>query len=386
MRILGVAHTYYMLMTLMQLRVSVFRESSFDIILTNASKNSEDVFFRLKKQDIFDNCYYLYSDKCYIGHDEKIFKKFKRVIENVRNPEEAAYNGGLKIEDYSYDIMLGYVINRHDEQVIFQLIKKCNNDAIYHTFEESFVSYCSINGIFASNGIIRSDKWLALMMKAFGKSKYLLSNNLGTQWFFEKDIVQYRSSAPMKNIPKFDLTDDSLRQILSSVFDFKENSFDGKKFVFLEDSAYLAGKETDDLEILNTIAITVGKDNIIVKLHPRTLDDRFEKLGYHSMKNNIPLEALMFNQKKSSEIVFITMSSSAPLTCMVDFDSKLKVIMLYKCSKYPLSVVKDKNFSSYIKMIQNKYGASSLAIPETINDLRIILEHTKNEHTKIRKE
>lgn len=56
------------------------------------------------------------------------------------------------------------------------------------------------------------------------------------------------------------------------------------------------GAGVNDVELIEALADKVGKQNMMVKIHPRNPVNRFEKLGYKTNHNTaIPWEVIVMN-------------------------------------------------------------------------------------------
>ena len=83
---------------------------------------------------------------------------------------------------------------------------------------------------------------------------------------------------------------------------------------------------------MKQLAQQVGKENIMVKIHPRNPENRFEKLGFKTNKDtSIPWEVILMNIDDVSNKVFITIASQAILNPIMIFGLTIKAYSLYPC-------------------------------------------------------
>ena len=84
------------------------------------------------------------------------------------------------------------------------------------------------------------------------------------------------------------------------------------------------------MEIVEKIASIVGRENLLIKLHPRDTTNRFIRLGYKTNKTfSVPWEALALTMKKMP-LMCITFSSGAALNYQFLTKKKNRTILLYK--------------------------------------------------------
>ena len=84
--------------------------------------------------------------------------------------------------------------------------------------------------------------------------------------------------------------------------------------VVFEESHSFEGFEVPDVEIVDKVANKVGRNNIMIKIHPRNPYNRFSQLGYKTNKNvSIPWKIIVLNQSFEDKI-FVTISSGAVIS------------------------------------------------------------------------
>lgn len=128
--------------------------------------------------------------------------------------------------------------------------------------------------------------------------------------------IWYLPPVPVCRIEPFDINDRNFLDNINSIFDYEKcNDIYDLPIIFFEESYYADGSEMiDDVGIIERLAESIGRDNIMVKLHPRNPINRFKRLGYKTNKNTeIPWELIVLNQEISKSIL-ISISSSAVLS------------------------------------------------------------------------
>jgi hypothetical protein len=105
-----------------------------------------------------------------------------------------------------------------------------------------------------------------------------------------------------------------------------------KKYIFFEDG-YIDWDEGEDIRIVQELASVVGKENIMVRIHPRNPRNRFAELGYKTNQDtSIPWEILAMNIDIQDKVL-ITMYSQSVLTPDILLGKKAKSLILCKLEK-----------------------------------------------------
>ena len=373
MKILSLAHTYYMLLVLSQLKETVYKGDDMDVIFTDDCTGSEAVFLRLREARIFRNCYYFESAKTLFSQDEGNVSKFINLITLAGLGRKVPQTLGLEEIGFHYDAFLCYVVGRAEEQILFNEIIKRNPHAHCELFEEGYVSY------FASKGILSVEKikrlsWIGLLppiMTLSGKKRWLIERHVSCAWCFDPALVQYRADFEIRQIPKFDSGNRTLLDKLNDVFRYDASTFSAD-YIFLEDSFYMNHDAYGDLELVKKIYRSCReRGEFLVKLHPRTRDNRFRPLHIPTNQVNLPLELVALNGAKDT--TFFTVASGAPLSCLLCAGMSHKIVMLYKFSPGLPDTVTNPQFREFVETMRARYP-EQIFIPESESELDKILE------------
>lgn len=369
---LFVVHSYYMLLVSIQIKLNFLKDAQADIILSDASRDSQSLFERLKKETIFSNCYYMHDNVIYSNHDN-IIKKFLKLVRSVFIPKYVLKKSGIEQMDFCYDSMYCYLDIRISEQTIFNAIKSVNPNAICYTYEEGMISYFSQDGVLTSIESNSAKKIMPFLLKIFNKKDWILRKNVKGSYFFSPELLQYDSPVPIYRIPRFKTDSPKINKMINNIFNYDAGEIDAE-FIYLEDFSYADGNPTDDIEIIKYIKgyCDLAGNQMIVKLHPRSPDNRFTNLGIRAMTHNVPIEVIMMNTKTRKTL--ITISSGGPIACLNNFKSDINVIMLCKCTKYKPKALDNKEFTDYIHSTKKLYANDRLFMPENLTQLQHFLK------------
>ncbi len=333
-----------------QVIVSLFIKEQFtkkrdivDIVIFDTFSGYEKVALRLKDKKIYNNVYVvkikdIILSKTIWQHIRKVFFVLfpkimirKRWYENIKNYDEM-YLGNYDL--FTSSVRSYYAFRGHHPKVFM--------------YEEAYASYFPIDEMYPMFGLM---KFLDFRNKLLGKGNIVRSNIDG--WFlFEPDNLLYKPNCNVYQIDRRLNKNKKIKEVIDYIFDVRKvlKNYD-RKYIIFEEASLANNSEIDDEKIFDKIIEIVGRDNVIVKLHPRTVEDRFTKKGIKTLgSDGVPWEALAcvgnFNEK-----VLISIASSSIVTYRMLFGNKMKAYMLFRFID-----TKFKQFESKYDEFWNKVG------------------------------
>lgn len=348
--------TYYQLITAIQIKNKLFPEAEADIVISDHSSGYEGVAARLRECGVFNN---VYTAKSLDGMRMDSFqKKVKRVADvalfNNRFPLECS-----NIEQLEYDEIFFFNFN-YFNFCLYYLIKEINPELVCKRFEEGYTSG------FDFDAFITGSAKLQRKFEVFHNRS--LAMTVDEMYFYEPEFVLFSNNCKISPIPKLEKNDIQIRDILNKIFDYSCSDEYDRKYIFFEESYNVDGKAMDDLELVLKIADKVGRDNIMVKLHPRSRVDRFEKHGIKTNKTvGMPWEVVIMNNNFANK-VFLTIASGSVLSPRILFGETIPTYMLFNCTETKSSFIND-NFCKYLELFKNKYGKLGVYIPNSFEEL-----------------
>jgi hypothetical protein len=187
--------------------------------------------------------------------------------------------------------------------LLYNKLKKQHPNLEFCLFEEGVNIY--------SQSYTEADKPDSLHRKYVNKSGIIA--NLDKLYLFLPELLEWKApKAQIIALPKMNVKDPVFVQTINDIFGLYNipDKYD-KPVIFFEESHFTDGFEAPDVEIVNQIAQITGKENIMIKLHPRSVVNRFAKLGYATNTDtNIPWEAIVLNQDFTNKILIAIASGS----------------------------------------------------------------------------
>jgi hypothetical protein len=311
-RILILCNTHYQLIVAIQLRKTIFSNDEVDCIIAGSLVTNKEFGCALEESSLFsrlicyelkqaskDNIWWLALDSYFRNSIVGLLDKLQMLS--------------------SYDEFLFANIGGLGPR-LGRFLKKSNNLIKLSMFEDGLSSYSMIYAERISpqkniNNLIRRLK---------DSSFYGAFSDLCHYYLFCPNLSMWQNPN-IERIPLEGLSD--LRKTLNQIYKF-QNIKDTflEKVIFFEESYFQDGINTNDIQLVEKIALEYGKDNLLIKTHPRNMVNRFAALGYKTnTDHNIPWELIAMNIDLDNKVL-ITMTSTAVATTCVLLNSKAKMI------------------------------------------------------------
>lgn len=336
------------------MKQTLLKEEKADLLL-NCSTNFTAVIDNVKELGLFENII-LSPDSIEDNRKFNLMSKEEKIVWS-RNPVKYTYDTYFpnRYTDYYVAELTIYTL-----LIYYSFIAQGMNLKI-HFYEEGMIQYVldpkrKIN----ASGIDHS---------YYGDKAFY--NALQEMILYEPDL--YTASeifCPIQKLPKIDYKDAEVRRIYNQVFGCEE--LPKEKYVFLEEPFIWDRIDATDIDVLDQVAEIVGKENIIVKLHPRNNIDRFTERGYKTMENSsIPWEIVMMNSDLTKKVL-LTISSNASISSIVTFGKRMYSIQLKNIMSVGMNMAtKEPTFTKYFGLLQQRANSEKkqIFVPDSIIEL-----------------
>ena len=375
-RVLFFAYTPFQVIASLAIRYQYFREEHAGIILADSVQSRDLLKENIEKFKQFD--YVLY------GNIRKFFPKSNNRKKHEFNRIRAAVDpyfiaADIGLPDDKVDVFISTEINYYTES-IYSYLRRDNPDIQVELMDEGYSSYTYYFRE-AYKPTTRKNVIKRIQFRGpglFTKRKYIATEAKAVYYFAPELLCWEEIPYEIKPITIKD--DVAFLQEMNRLFDYNsllkeglEREFD-KPYLYFEESFFWSMKNNNDVEIINHIADTVGKENMAIKLHPRNRINRFKKLGYKTNSSyGVPWELVASNLSANDQRVFLSFSSGAVLNYKFLCDKSFKTILLYKCIGDQYYHV-DESVKEWFETFQKYYG-DSVYIPETIEELDSLLRN-----------
>lgn len=321
MKVLIISNTYYQLIMAIQLKITTFCNAHVDLWLSDQSVGAKEVVERLEEKKVF-------SKVCF-----KERKKTSSTLNSHRKTDSIKY--ALK---YNFGKAVIETTDLYDEILFFNLemplyaiadyYKQQGHKCQWSKYEEGILSY--ENDFVIGNKLGR----LALTEKIRSITKRPRITQLVTKYYcmFPEFKKTHRGEWEFIRIPPISQMKKELREVLNDAFQYEAGSIP-QKYIFFASSLDVDGCPTGETELILQIARKVGRDNFVVKLHPRDTRSVYQENGISVMKNSfVPWEIMHMNMMEEKKVL-LTATSGAFLGSSAMLDSTMSAIYLFPCLK-----------------------------------------------------
>ena len=353
--ILLICNTPFQVMVGWHVIMLYYRNAVVDFVVSNQFKEGEKVAQNATSSKLCRRVFFINNPKKprkqngVLGQLKYYYLLVKAVICALKNSK--------KIAQYQYDEVLFTNISLFSK-ILISLLWKQNKETRFHIYEEGIGTYSKVYA--------DSDNAESLFRKYVDKTgifqktdSLFLFHPSFLQWHFPKEKI--------RQLPSFNEHDTRYMNIVNALFDYAhcEDTYD-RKIIFFEESYLAEHEDVPDIEIVNKMAELVGKENLMIKIHPRNPQNRFEKLGYKTNYNtSIPWELIMLNQSMNERIL-VTIASGAVINPYLYIGQKIRNYSLLKClSKRP--GIMNSELGDLMQKVYDAYPDILIA-PESFDD------------------
>lgn len=260
-------------------------------------------------------------------------------------------------------------------EAAYRHFKKNNSDLALHIIDEGYSSYLSLFWN-SHNHISAFHRFSNFILS--GHRNYMY-NRICDALFFAPDLFNVQIPFPVKHMlsAPIKLTEEQLKTI-NDVFGYNcSNTVNDNQFIYFEECFSFDDDNNNDINIVESISKIVGKENIKIKLHPRSKIDRFSPLGYDVLKSsNYPWEVFALNNTNKA-IVLLAYSSGALMNYLFLTDSRMKSVLLYKLFPDRYKHINDKELLCWLEGMRNRYEECLFA-PQDFSEFKEILYDSLN--------
>ena len=318
-------------------------------MIADTFANYEKVSERVKDKKIFSNVYTVNIKDTLLPQKSKI-SNIKKLYYVLR-PKKMIKKYLGKIENYDEMYCWNYDVFTANIRSYFSFIKK---PIKIFLFDEGYVSYFPLNEVIPKKGFI---KLIEKRNKLFNISN-VVRDNVNGLIVFEPDLVFKKPQFPVYKIDR-NRNKKEIVNLVNYIFEVGDVSKNyDRKYIIFEEAMLANDPSVKDEELYDKIIKKVGSDNVIIKLHPRTNEDRFTKKGIKTLgSDGIPWEAITFASDFGDKVFITIGSNTVPNYKMFNGDDMMG-IMLFKFVKTNLICMEEryKSFWNKFAAEENKRG------------------------------
>lgn len=308
-----IANSVFQLLEAIQLKRTILVQDKVNLILSNLSPTLREIYDRHVLEDLFEHVNYVE------------ISPYNYAVKLFLNPY-LALKYYLKEEPILYTDIFFW----NNDYIIYNYMKWYHikkNDCKYHLYGDAASSYIIDAPDHGRKGIYRKEK------KYYRLKNYIDINHFDYEsiakkecdyYIFKKDLYMERTARTLLEIPPIDVGNQEICQLLNLAFGYKEYRVK-QKFIYLDTARNGFIKDEDVYNVLRYIVDCVGKDNLLIKPHPRNDLKFYERLGVELFDKDVPWEVFCLNNDISDKVIICEITSAAVMPYLL-FDYQYRVI------------------------------------------------------------
>lgn len=322
-KILAICNTPFQIVIASHILHTYYKDSEVDILVSDGIRGGEQLADNARKTNAFRRVLYIHNRKTFLtekGWMAKIRYARGRAGEVIRCHQLAR-----TLANERYDELLFTNISILTKLLTTSLLR-VNPQCKICIFEEGMITYTQTYAAGdAPHSLYRRlcdrEGLLAKVSRVYLRHPEFLRWDVGRAQIF--------------TLPPINPNDWELISMLNKIFDYEHcpDRYD-RRIIFFEESHNFEGFNVPDVDIVNRMAEKVGKENIMIKIHPRNPVNRFAELGYKTNKDTaVPWEIIMLNEH-FSDTIFVTISSGAVVAPYLYLDMQSRCYSLLNCLEH----------------------------------------------------
>lgn len=349
------AATHYQLISSIILATSLDEEA--DLHLLDLTDFEPELIVNIQKTNVFRNVFY---------------SKEKHLSDEFSESDRKDLNAFLKrCEEYEcidsdeeYTALYGQDMTPN-KLYFYHLVSKQKKAPAVYAIEDGTTSYC--------RDVITHMENDPIQHSAFGNKSY--AANLRGLYLFSPELAAENFKVTLLKYPEFT---EKHKNILTSIYGVQPSI--KESFVFFTSCFTELGYTTNEIKLVEAVAEEVGKENLLIKLHPRATYDLYTCRGYKTMEaNNVPWEVCVLGNDMQDKVL-ISIFSTATFSSHNLLGVPQGIIFLNKMysGNFPI-LSSSSGFDKYAEralVILNKHE-QQMYVPENRQQLHEMILHAK---------
>ncbi len=304
MKKLFIVNTYYQCIMAIHMATTVFLEDEVSVVLTDETEGLKHVYENIIELQVFENVFMVDSKKRF-DKERILFKKIDDILISVFKHHNLFEN----IVNINFNELIFYNPNMFT-YILFCELVDFNENITVSRYEEGILSY-------GSEFKSRYSSLNNLLRKIIHKKR--LEESVETFYCLFPNV--YMGKLKSFKIPPIESTS-YVRRVFPLLFkniDFSEYNY--KYIYFTSVYDFEGGKPINEFSVVQRVAELVGKENLLVKMHPRDNRKVYLQNEFHVAQSSVvPWEAIIFKEKFTNQVLLTTNSGSVLSTCLLTDD------------------------------------------------------------------
>ena len=334
--VLFVCNSPFQIITALCIRMHFFSKTLADIIVTDQMQGYKEIAQKTRRTGVFRNVVCA-SNYDYISYHGKGNKKPVTIPEKIRDAfsAQSRVKRMLSCDVAAYSDIFIFNWDRFTV-ILYEYLWKRNHALSVHLFEEGITSYehillpyeCTFSYAESLGKIKKS------VRRLLGKPD--LYRNIRDAYVFRPEMLGKSFPLPTHRIPL--LSDDckGINQVLFDIFDCENvEDYLNADVIFFEESYAREGIPIDYGTIIKSVLEVVSKNRILIKRHPRSRDDVFERMGLRvNTLQHVPWEIIVLRHPELCDKIWISICCSSMICPYYYLDMKTNSVFLFEMTRF----------------------------------------------------
>lgn len=325
-RQLFICNSVYQVLVALWIKYIDYQEEKSDVIISDHMSGAKILADNIKTLGVFEQVYYVESNA--FAKHKIVFDRKQRIVMSMC--PNRTLKKFLRLNEKYTELYAANV--DYFSQLLFDALAHRNSKVKFVLYEDGLFTYSRLYEEDYKSTYIPVKSLIKKMIHSVIYRKKTIYGNVAKMMVFNPENMAWMPEFRVEQLKKIDCHDETFLKICNQVFGYdKSKDVYDRKYIFLEESFSAEGAQLDDLEVIEELAERIGRDQIMVKIHPRNPHNRFSRLGYKTNKDTrIPWELILMNVDMSDKVL-ITISSSSILNPILVLGQKVKAYSIYEC-------------------------------------------------------
>ncbi len=354
-QVLIICDTLYQIMLAIQMKETILQDDDVDIWVSDHSVGAENISENLSHYASFRNVKYLETREIVYS---------KGILTKIRNLILFGIGIGFKIDLPSYDevIFHGLTLPVYG---IFNFYRRRKHNLIWSSFEEGILSYDTDIPTGKTVKIIEKTRAL------FGLDT--ISELIEKYYCVFPGLKNCNGKWKIVRIPTFSENYETISKLLALVFSYS-NTVIEEDYIFFASASDWDGTSYGEREAIKKLAKMLGKDNLLVKKHPRDASGFLNEQDISVMDSDgVPWEIIQLCSDIGNKTL-ITVDSGSFLSISAIMRSSVKGVFIYpifadKRNTIPSYTERDKGIESVLGRLKDMGVCDNISVAKDYNSI-----------------
>ena len=373
MKYLFVCNTYYQLIVTIQLKYTLLKNTEITLVMSDHSVNSYEYYKNLKELKFFDDLIFVHT-KRYDSPKNIFLKIFSNLSVLFGYAPELS-----KFKNRNFDEIVFYNTDKFNV-TLFSYLANFNPNIRSSRMEESVLSYIANDLKEHSNYNYRQ----SIKTRVFKITNYYrkmlqrrcFNDRISSLYCFYPSL--YKGNLKTIKIPYLNTDDSKFVNLLKRIFDIKDDllSFKERFIYFSSIGDFEGGVCVGEFELAKKIENIVGKNNLLVKSHPRDYRHVYEKNNFNVCRySSVPWEVLMCCFDFSKHVFLANLSSSVLSLNMCIKNGPRTIFLFNFCKNRDNFMLRDSEraLKSLLDILHKDNSFSRFMVPINWKELKKML-------------